>query len=39
METMGYDMGITVFPGKTFGKEEVKELEAKLKSLGFYDMI
>lgn len=40
METMGYDMGITVFPGTTYNsKEEIKALEAKLKSLGFYDMI
>ena len=39
MTIMGYDMGATVFPGKNPTAAEVAELEAKLKALGFFDVL
>ena len=39
MTIMGYDMGATVFPGKNPTAAEVAELEAKLKTIGFFDVL
>ena len=39
MTIMGYDMGATVFPGKNPSADEVRELEGKLKAVGFFDVL
>ncbi len=39
MTIMGYDMGITVYPGANPTAEQVRELEGKLKAMGFFDVL
>lgn len=39
METLGFDMGYNVFPGKNYTKEEMVQIEKDLRACGFYDLI
>ena len=39
LETMGYEMGDMVFPGKAFKGKEVDALREKLTAVGFYDLV